>query len=341
MCDCLDMQCEEMLRCPNGTTSSGGAKSVFDCVLSATSTTDDVLVRVNPFNEDHPLLRRLGSNSSRLLAEHDGGGRALEAEDPFVPRMRKQYPARALQHLMPFFTLRGWDVATITVDLRALSLNITYFDHWRFGIYENCQPCPTRYACNYLQESTTCAVSLQDQESYGVYCSECCACRRMTMPAFFEVYSTKSNNVRSNNVEVFPYLDNKHKVLQITITALLDVDFVFSLELVHGLYVPDFSDNFLRSADIRYLPCFLHFCIRTETCGVLRCMEFVFVLMLSTPACLSPPRCALQHLHTESSVGYATGHMRDRGLQLVRLRVPGSQRHEVSGTSQFHVCDRL
>jgi hypothetical protein len=231
-----------MMRCPNGTTSAAGATSIYDCVLAVDSSVDDVLLRVSPFNDSHPYLRRAQAQ--------DAPGRRL---DLLVPGgvMRKQYPQRALKFLQPYFTLRGWDVATITIDLRGLSLNITYYDHWRFGIYENCQPCPTRYACDYSHTEPTCGVSYEDQQVYGVNCTECCACRRMTMPAYFEQYSTKTSAVRSNNVAVFPYLDNKHKVLQFTITALLDVDFVFTLELVHGLFVRDFKFNFLNTADIR------------------------------------------------------------------------------------------
>jgi hypothetical protein len=238
----LFTQCEEIVRCPNGTTSAVGATSIYDCVLSSSSTIDDVLLRVSPFPANHSLLRQVQPSDARRELVNDTNTLAT------APR----YPARALPFLQPYITLRGWDVATITIDLRALSLNITYYADWRFGVYENCQPCPARYRCDYADSANpTCGISLGDQETYGVYCADCCKCRKFVMPAYFEKYSSKTSNVLPNNVEIFPYLDNKHKMLQLTITALQDVTVVFTLELMHGLFVADFTTNFLNTADVR------------------------------------------------------------------------------------------
>ncbi len=197
-----------------------------------------MLYRLNPFADDHPLFR--GTTTKAPVRELA------------VTSLAERYPSRALRHLEPYFVLRGFDVATVTIDLRKLSLNITYFDHWLFGIYEGCQPCPPRYGCRpSLTGNFTCDATPSFQDYHGIYCADCCKCQRHTMPMFFDRFDSSTLSIRSNNVAEHPYLDNKHRLLQITITALRPADVVFTLELMHGMFVRDFTDNFRNTADLR------------------------------------------------------------------------------------------
>ena len=260
------------MRCPNGTTSTVGATTIYDCVLSDSSTIDDVLLRVRPFSADNRFLRY--TLPATTPSPTPAPNRRLDAapasalDDPdFV-----QVPKRLVPYEMPYLTLRAWDVATITIDLRGLSTNITYYDHWTFGIYEDCQPCPGRYQCNYQFDPPTCGLSEADQRQYGVLCSDCCSCRKKVMPAYFETYSSKTAFVTktlSNPNVTYPYLDDKHKLLAITLTALQDTTVVFSLELLHGLYIGDFNKNFENTADIKYVSRSVRrLCVRRHVCPV-------------------------------------------------------------------------
>lgn len=63
--------------------------------------------------------------------------------------------------------------------------------------------------------------------------SGCCSCRRHSLPTYFERDLLDSG---------FP--DNKHQEVQFTITALDDIEITVVVELLHGLYYPDFDEYF-------------------------------------------------------------------------------------------------
>ena len=61
----------------------------------------------------------------------------------------------------------------------------------------------------------------------------CCECRRHSMPAFF-----------ANNLPTSGYPDDKHQPLQLTISALAQVELTVVVELIHGAFYSEFSDYF-------------------------------------------------------------------------------------------------
>lgn len=48
-------------------------------------------------------------------------------------------------------------VAVVTLDLSALSRNVTYGQHYQLAVYLDCKPCPTRYQCMWEVEPPTCS----------------------------------------------------------------------------------------------------------------------------------------------------------------------------------------
>jgi len=60
--------------------------------------------------------------------------------------------------------LHSFEVAILSIDNRFISNNLTYNDHYRFSIYEDCLPCPNRYKCeNDVQRSYCFSPSLDEQ----------------------------------------------------------------------------------------------------------------------------------------------------------------------------------
>lgn len=45
----------------------------------------------------------------------------------------------------------------ITLDLSALSRNVTYGQHYQLAVYLDCKPCPTRYQCEWEVDPPTCS----------------------------------------------------------------------------------------------------------------------------------------------------------------------------------------
>lgn len=208
--------CHDLLRCPDGTSSDVGATSVLQC----SKADNEVLARSAAVTE-----------RSEYVVQQDG---AL------------------------WLDLRGYDVAVLTVDLRHAPMNFTYGDHYLLSVYVDCAPCPPRYVC--MNDHGGGAVDvpcasppLAEQRERGVFCATqrdpdtgavsaqgCCACRSRQMPYYFE-----------HNVPVFPFEDNKHDVVQLSLTALKDSRVMVVAELLHGLYVSDFKDTFTQQWQAR------------------------------------------------------------------------------------------
>jgi hypothetical protein len=72
-----------------------------------------------------------------------------------------------------------------------------------------------------------------DRSEPWISTSGCCKCQRHTMP-----HALKMNTVMSG----FP--DDKHQPIQLTISALAEVNLTVVVELLHGLYYSDFIDYF-------------------------------------------------------------------------------------------------
>ena len=75
--------------------------------------------------------------------------------------------------LSPYETLElsPFEVAILTIDLRNLPNNITYGEHYRFSVYENCQPCPPRYFCTEKDGDTICESPPVEQQYH--YLNQC------------------------------------------------------------------------------------------------------------------------------------------------------------------------
>lgn len=91
------------------------------------------------------------------------------------------------------------------------------------------------------------------QEQYNVTCEECCSCRRQILPYFFDTWNSETGIVSGNNIPQYPYLDNKHKPLQLTLSALADTFVVFTVELLNGQYLGDFVRDFTDIGSMSYV----------------------------------------------------------------------------------------
>ncbi len=108
--------CAQLLKCPNGTTSTVGSDDIYDCV----KTSSEVLQRVAPIPLSHSRLLN-GTGFSYLSGSEQGIGSII---------------------------LEPLEVATLTINTTLISRNMTYKDHYQISIYTDCKPCPPRYNCN-------------------------------------------------------------------------------------------------------------------------------------------------------------------------------------------------
>lgn len=106
-------ECQNLLRCPNGTSSNEGSNNLSDCV----STKNEVLHRI-------PLLPSV-YNATTLLPSTVRG--TVDESTALV--------------LEPF------EVAILTIDQSQMPTNMTYGDHYQISIYDGCKPCPIQYQC--------------------------------------------------------------------------------------------------------------------------------------------------------------------------------------------------
>lgn len=114
-------ECQDLLKCPNGTTTNGeGATSIDECL----STKDEVLHRIS------------------LLPPPEFS----TATSP--PTLEGTVDESPSLHLEPY------DVAVLTIDQSMLPTNLTYGEHYRISVYDGCKPCPLRYHCS--AEASSC-----------------------------------------------------------------------------------------------------------------------------------------------------------------------------------------
>ena len=214
--------CESLLRCPNGTTSVRGAGSIFDCQKAA----DEILRRVMPARPDSPSWDRIENATDRSETHTGAEGEGMGT--------------------IPMF---GFEVATFTMDLRKLEVNMTYDEHYQFGVYHDCIPCPIRYQCR--PDDSGCIFPTEERQAeIGQMCYKeddtgCCMCKRKRMPYYFEDRTNGLPEAFTPPTEydfrfdMFP--DNKHDIQQISVGALHNTTIVFVVELVHGLYYGSFA----------------------------------------------------------------------------------------------------
>ncbi|KAA0165573.1 hypothetical protein FNF28_03425 [Cafeteria roenbergensis] len=222
--------CEDLLRCPNGTTSQPRAESIDECAVDPAN--KEVLVRVTPLPEDN-----------EWVVEPD---RYPELSDAVTP-------------LSGVGTIRmlALETAVITLDLRHLSVNFT-FGQYRLSLYAGCKPCPPRFRCNRNVVPPVCpSVSLADQEAIGHLCAECCRCTRLAMPGWLEEYDDGIKDMIARNAygetpgsPFYPYKDNKHRIWQVEIKALRALEITPVYELLHGKYYNEFRTELPGSASL-------------------------------------------------------------------------------------------
>jgi hypothetical protein len=142
----LDMcECQRLLKCPNGTYSLAGSDDVYDCQ----TTKSEILKRINGVPSWY-----IDSNFTSLVNGTDYSELTGD-EDEYLGML----------------ALNALEEAVFTVDLTDIPRNMTYNEHYRIGVYVDCQPCPTRYQCNYRESPATCSTpSVQRQEEMFVEC---------------------------------------------------------------------------------------------------------------------------------------------------------------------------
>ena len=118
-------ECQNMLRCPNGTHFHGfGAASVRDCKTNG----NEVLRRVSllpPYASESDDLSKRSSDETDYV--EIGGGHATNT----IGTIR----------------LEPLEVGIFQLDLTGLPRNMTYQEHYRLAVYVDCMPCPVRYRC--------------------------------------------------------------------------------------------------------------------------------------------------------------------------------------------------
>merc|ERR1711871_991113 len=220
--------CERLLKCPNGTTMSGGAKNIFGCKKSGA----EVLRRMVPIPKNAYHRMRL-INASERVPLSGTGSRGIG-----------------------FLQMEAFETAIVTINATQLTRNFTYNADYQISVYVDCDPCPARYRCarGVLKEGEApkCDFpSERRQAEIGYMCSECCLCKREKMPFFFEDTTGGLPMSLPRNLWRFEgYPDSKHDMLQISVHALHPMKMTICLELVNGLYYGAFERDFAGKGDL-------------------------------------------------------------------------------------------
>ena len=128
-------ECQNLFKCPNGTTSPMRSDDIFDCIV-----------------HEKEVLRRVS-----LIPSSSDKDRVQDGIDFGVLSGKKVFSIRTLE-------LRTLETGIFTIDLRGLKNNFTYNEHYQISVYENCKPCPTNYKCKKTVGNTECiAPSIKKQ----------------------------------------------------------------------------------------------------------------------------------------------------------------------------------
>ncbi|OQS07754.1 hypothetical protein THRCLA_00251, partial [Thraustotheca clavata] len=229
-----ECECQRLLKCPNGTISPVNSENIFQCVKTGV-----ILERIDLIPTNH--ARQLNGTGYTVLS---GTGA----------------PISNIQ-------LQPLEVAMITINAAGMDPNMTYNDHYQISVYKDCKPCPPNYSCTlrtfppsctYPNGRNTTGQTLYNEclkEESAEVCDEipffcearnslnadgtlntvpgCCSCERVEMPVFFGA-----------NRKVLGFPDDKHGIIQFTISAISRVDLTIVVELFHGLYYRGFRQVF-------------------------------------------------------------------------------------------------
>eukprot|EP00981_Chlorochromonas_danica_P002026 scaffold413_cov176-Ochromonas_danica.AAC.22 len=135
-------ECQNLFKCPNGTTSSTGASALSDCSSNRTEILRRISVIPTWYNKTYP-----SDLSGHLLNVSDYW--ELSGADASLPKGEETYKIGTI-------FVQAFEVLTVTVDLSSISYNLTYGSDYQISIYVDCKPCPARYICNYEKTPATC-----------------------------------------------------------------------------------------------------------------------------------------------------------------------------------------
>lgn len=167
----LDMcECQNLLRCPNGTSAPQGSTSISDCkpccghndetASECWSTTLQCSLRVAA------VLKRIDALPRWSIENYAGTDVVVKKYDENLnSSLDYTELTGTVSNSLGHIRLKTFDVASFTFDLRELTNNITYGEHYRLSVYEDCKPCPVDYACDYS--------AISDRTELGGYdCSQ-------------------------------------------------------------------------------------------------------------------------------------------------------------------------
>ena len=246
------LQCERLLKCPNGTTTTArGATSVFDCV---TGGTQEILRRIVPVADDARDKQRIEAGISNATK---GKYRQFLSHTPGTRDDEGKEFTRTVGHI----DLQGFEVATFTLDLRTLTRNMTYGQDYKIGVYAGCTPCPVGYVCEAPGE---CSYPPPDQMSgiwnagvYPEFGEVCSTCQSEKLPFFFDyeisgLATAKISEIdERGNLRFEGYPDSKHDIIQFNVGALRNVRIMVAVELLNGLYINNFERELANKGQFR------------------------------------------------------------------------------------------
>lgn len=145
-------ECQHLLRCPNGTSSPEGSTSIFDCKPCCSGTRDETAADCWSSTKTCTsrvavVLKRIDALPSWSVENYAGTGLVEKRVDSDQdPNLNYTELTGTTSDSLGHVRLSTFDVASMTFDLRELSNNLTYGQHYRLSVYEDCKPCPTSYA---------------------------------------------------------------------------------------------------------------------------------------------------------------------------------------------------
>ena len=126
-------ECTGLLKCPNGTkTISQGSSSIEECIWDGYN----VLERTSLVPTSNNFTNIKNSSDFKELSS-------------------------TLQNTIGTLELHPYEVAVFELDLSDIPTNMTYGNHYRLALYEDCKPCPPMYICD--KEDSCSSPSMEEQ----------------------------------------------------------------------------------------------------------------------------------------------------------------------------------
>lgn len=135
-------ECQNMFRCPNGTVSLNGAKSIQDCTPERVQ----ILRRISVIPSYYTPNTTISPKAGTLTLANTTDYWELSGADYSLPNGPQSYNLGTIR-------ANTFDVIVITIDLTRIHYNLTYGADYRVGLYVNCKPCPAQYYCDYTNST--------------------------------------------------------------------------------------------------------------------------------------------------------------------------------------------